>query len=106
MAVIHVTDKDFEEKALKSLKPVVVDFSAEWCMPCKMMAPVFEELSEEMQEIVFVKADVDGCQAAAAMYNVMSVPTLVLFKAGEIKSQISGAMQKPKLKQWIEEAVK
>lgn len=106
MAVIHVSDNDFEEKVLKNSKPVVVDFGAEWCMPCKMMAPVFEELSGEMQEVIFVKADVDDCHASAAMYNVMSVPTLILFKTGEIKNQISGAIQKPKLKQWIEEAVK
>ncbi|MCK5160718.1 MAG: thioredoxin [Candidatus Aureabacteria bacterium] len=106
MAVIHVIENDFEEKVLKNSKPVVVDFSADWCMPCKMIAPLFEELSGEMQEVVFVKADVDDCRAAAAMYNVMSVPTLILFKAGEIKNQTSGAMQKPKLKQWIEESIK
>ncbi|MDD5644374.1 MAG: thioredoxin [bacterium] len=103
MAIIHVSDADFNDKVIKNEKPVLVDFSAEWCMPCKMMAPVFESASDENDNIVFVKADVDKCPDSSAKYSILSVPTLILFKNGEPKSQVSGAMQKEDLKKWIKD---
>ncbi len=90
MATIDVTDADFEEKVLKSNLPVLVDFWAPWCGPCRMVGPVLEELSEEYEGNVLVaKVNIDDNQGSAKKYGVMSIPTAVLFKDGqEVDRQI------------------
>lgn len=93
MATTNVTDSDFEEKVLKNDTPVLVDFWAEWCGPCKMAEPVLEELSEEYKDkVLIMKLDVDKNQKSAQDYDVMSIPTTILFKDGkEIGRQIGFA---------------
>ena len=93
MATTNVNDSEFEEKVLKNDSPVLVDFWAEWCGPCKMAEPVLEELSEEFKDkIEIMKLDVDANQKSAQDYDVMSIPTTILFKDGkEIGRQIGFA---------------
>jgi len=84
MAMLDVTDKDFEDKVLKSDSPVLVDFWAPWCGPCKMAGPVLDELSEEYEgKIQFLKLNVDENQASPQKYGVMSIPTTILIKDGK-----------------------
>lgn len=85
MAVSVVTDSDFEEKVLKSESPIMVDFHADWCGPCKMAEPVLEELSDEYKgKVDIMKIDVDQNKETSMKYQVMSIPTTILFKGGEV----------------------
>ena len=105
MGVSKVSDSDFEAQVLKSTEPVVVDFWAEWCGPCKMIAPALEELAGTMNgKVKIVKLNVDENPATAAKYGIMSIPTLMLFKNGELASRQVGAAPKQKLEQWITSA--
>jgi thioredoxin 1 len=105
MGVSKVSDQDFEAEVLKSTQPVVVDFWAEWCGPCKMIAPALEELAGSMgSKVKIVKLNVDENPATAAKYGIMSIPTLMLFKNGELASRQVGAAPKQKLEQWINSA--
>jgi thioredoxin 1 len=94
VTVTAVTDQDFTEQVLKSDKPVVVDFWAEWCGPCRMVSPVLEELSEEHDAIRFVKLNVDENPQVAASYRITSIPTLNVYSDGEVVKQIIGARPK------------
>mgnify|MGYP001595638536 FL=1 len=93
MAAVHFSDADFEEKVLKSSLPVLVDFSAEWCGPCRMAAPIIEELAGVYAgKVTIGKLDVDGSQETAAKYGVMSIPTAIMFKDGkEIERRVGFA---------------
>ena len=107
MGVSKVSDADFETKVLKSAEPVVVDFWAEWCGPCRMIAPALEEIAAGALggKVKIVKLNVDENPRTAAKYNVMSIPTLMVFKNGEMASCQVGAAPKAKLEQWITAAV-
>jgi len=98
MAVLEVTDKNFESEVLKSDLPVLVDFWAEWCGPCKMISPIVNEISEELSgKLKVAKVNVDDAQDLAGNYQVMSIPTLLLFKGGEAVEQIVGAVPKDQI---------
>jgi len=99
----NINDSDFEDKVLKADKPVLVDFWAEWCAPCRILGPRIEELSGEMDEVDFVKVNVDENQETAGKYGVRSIPTMILFKDGEIKGQMIGALPKDSIKEKIQE---
>lgn len=106
MAVGKTSDAGFELDVLKSAEPVVVDFWAEWCGPCRMIAPALEEISGALgDKVKIVKLNVDENPAIAAKYGIMSIPTLLLFKNGEIADRQVGAAPKQKLHQWISGAV-
>ena len=101
-----VTDATFEQDVIKASEPVVVDFWAEWCGPCKMIAPALEEISGTLNgKVKIVKLNVDENPATAAKYGIMSIPTLMLFKNGQLASRQVGAAPKQKLEQWITAAV-
>ena len=106
MAVGKVSDADFESLVLKATGPVVVDFWAEWCGPCRMIAPALEEIAGALGEKVkIVKLNVDENPATASKYGIMSIPTLMIFKNGEMASRQVGAAPRQKLEQWITAAV-
>lgn len=100
------TDQNFEEEVLKSELPVLVDFYADWCGPCKMMAPIVEKACVEYAgKVVVGKLNVDTCPSQAAAYRVMSIPTLLLFVKGEVKETMVGAMSEKELVQKLEHAL-
>ena len=106
MATIAVTDDSFESDVLNSDKPVVVDFWAEWCGPCRMIAPALEEIAGTLNgKVKIVKLNVDENPHTAAKYGIQSIPTLMIFKGGQLASRQIGAAPKQKLEQWITTAV-
>lgn len=103
---VTVTDTDFEETVLNSELPVLVDFWADWCMPCKMIAPIVEELSQEYEgKVGFAKVDVDSNPKTAMNYGIRSIPTLLIFKGGKPVEQIVGAVPKGALVKKIDSAL-
>ena len=94
MAVIKLTSQNFETEAISSTKPVLIDFYADWCGPCKMVSPLVDELAEESDAYKVGKVNVDEYPELAARYGVMSIPTLMVFSAGEIKEKAVGARPK------------
>jgi thioredoxin 1 len=104
--VDQTTDATFEQDVLKASGPVVVDFWAEWCGPCRMIAPALEEISKSLNgKVKIVKLNVDENPGTAAKFGIQSIPTLMLFKNGELASRQVGAAPKQKLEQWITASV-
>ena len=103
MGVVTLTDENFEEEVNSSVVPVLVDYWAEWCGPCKMISPLVEEMAEEYSNRLKVgKLDVDENQSSASKQNVMSIPTLLIFKEGEVVAQQIGAVNKTQITEFIE----
>jgi thioredoxin 1 len=101
-----VTDSSFDADVLKSNEPVVVDFWAEWCGPCRMIAPALEDISKEMAgKVKIVKLNVDENPGVAAQYGIRSIPTLMIFKGGALAAQKVGASSKNDLSKWISSSV-
>lgn len=106
MATVAVTDETFDAEVKNSSVPVVVDFWAEWCGPCKQIGPALEELSVEMgDKIKIAKVDVDTNPNSAAAMGVRGIPALFIFKNGEVVGNLSGARPKAALQSWIEESI-
>ena len=101
-AIIEVTDASFQAEVIESETPVLVDFWAPWCGPCRVVAPVLEEIALERDDLRIVKLNVDENQQTAATYDVMSIPTLIVFKNGEAANRIIGALPKKRLVQELE----
>ena len=105
-APVKVSDASFQNDVLNSKKPVVVDFWAEWCGPCRMIAPALEELSNEMGEkITIAKINIDENPGVPQKYGVRGVPTLMIFSQGQVAATKVGALPKSKIKEWIESSI-
>ena len=101
--MINLTDSNFDDEVSKSDLPVLVDFWAQWCMPCNMLTPILEEASREYEgKIKFAKLNVEEGQATASKFGIMSIPTIIIFKDGKIKNQIVGLLTKEELKEKID----
>lgn len=94
MAVVNITQSNFEEEVLKAEQTVLVDFWAAWCGPCKMLSPIVDQIAEEHPEIKVCKVNIDEEAALAIDYKVMSIPTLIVFKNGQIANQSIGVQSK------------
>ena len=101
MAVVEITKDNFEHTVLKADKPVLVDLWAEWCGPCQMMGPIVDEVAEERNDIIIGKLNVDTQPEIALRYNVMSIPTLILFENGEEAQKSIGLISKEELLELI-----
>jgi thioredoxin 1 len=104
MATAHVSDDTFDKEVLQASGPVVVDFWAEWCGPCKMIAPLLEELANELEgQVKIVKVNVDDNPKVAMKYGIRGIPTLLIFKNGQVAASQVGAQPKNRLKAWMTE---
>ncbi len=98
-----VSDSDFDAVVLRASGPVLVDFWAEWCGPCKMIAPFLDDLASEMEgRLTVAKVNVDDNPQTARKYSVRGIPTMILFKGGQVAATKMGALPKSKLKEWVE----
>ena len=105
-SIIHVSDASFEEDVLKSDKPVIVDYWAEWCGPCKMIAPILEEIAEEYKDkLVTAKMNVDENQETPQKYAVRGIPTLIIYKDGDVAGTKVGALSKSQLSAFIDSVI-
>ena len=104
-SIVEVTDANFQAEVIESETPVLVDFWAPWCGPCRVIAPSLEEINEEQDNLRVVKLNVDDNQQTAAKYEVMSIPTLIVFKNGEAAKKIIGALPKKRLVEELEPAL-
>ena len=103
MALTHVSDSSFEDDVVKAPEPVLVDYWAEWCGPCKQIAPALEEIAAEMDgRVTIAKMNIDENPVTPTKFGVRGIPTLMLFKDGEVASTKVGALPKSKLVEWIE----
>jgi thioredoxin 1 len=107
MSVIHISDQNYEEEILKSDKTVLVDFWASWCGPCQMMGPIFEELASENESknVKLAKVNVDECPITSSQNRIMSIPTFLVFKNGEVVDQLIGGVTKEKLQELIDKNI-
>ena len=106
MATVKVTDESFENEVVKSSKPVIVDFWAEWCGPCKMIGPILEELSDEMSDkVIIAKHNIDEEPNTPTKYGIRGIPTMLLFNENELKATKVGASTKSDIKSWIEQNI-
>ena len=106
MVLVNVTDENFDTEVIKAVKPVVVDFWAEWCGPCKMIGPVLEEISGEMSDqIIIAKHNIDNEPNTPTKYGIRGIPTMLLFKGGELKATKVGATTKSNIVSWIKENI-
>jgi thioredoxin 1 len=101
----HVTDGDFQAEVLENEHPVLVDFWAPWCGPCRVVAPVLEEIAGERENLRVVKLNIDENQQTAANYQILAIPTMVLFRDGQEAKRIQGAMPKKRLEAELEPAL-
>jgi thioredoxin 1 len=97
MSILHITKETFAQEVLESDKPVLLDFFATWCGPCRMVAPILEEIAQEREDIKVCKVDVDEQPELAKQYGIYSIPTLMVFKDGKVSNQAQGALPKAKL---------
>ncbi|HVL94500.1 MAG TPA: thioredoxin [Solirubrobacteraceae bacterium] len=104
-SITEVSDSNFQAEVLEADQPVLVDFWAPWCGPCRMVAPVLEEMAGERDNLKIVKLNVDDNQQTAARYEVLSIPTLILFKHGQVAAKVIGAMPKKRLEAELEPAL-
>ena len=105
MATVKVTDATFETDVLQADGPVLVDFWAEWCGPCKQIAPALEQISEELAgKVTIAKLDIEDSPMTPGRYGVRGIPTMMLFKGGQMASMKVGAMPKQKIVEWLNEA--
>ncbi len=106
MSTKKITDENFEQEVIKSDKPVLVDFWAEWCGPCRQLSPIIDELAAEYgDKVTIAKVNIDDSPEAPSKYGVRGIPTMIFFKNGEAVATKVGAVQKTKLKEWIDENV-
>ena len=106
MATVNVTDENFETEVVKASKPVIVDFWADWCGPCKMIGPVLEEISGEMSdEVIIAKLNIDNEVNTPTKFGIRGIPTMLLFKDGELKATKVGATTKSNIVSWIKENI-
>ncbi len=104
--IVHVTDASFDEEVLNSDTPVLVDFWAEWCGPCKMIAPVLDELAQEYQgQIKVCKIDVDANPDIPPKFGIRGIPTLIVFKGGNAEATKVGALSKSQLTEFVQEVI-
>lgn len=101
MAVIEITEQNFEAEVLKSDVPVLVDFWAVWCGPCQMQGPIIDEVAEEVSGVKFAKLNVDQCMSLAQKYRVVSIPTLMVFKDGQAAATVVGLQDKAGVKRLL-----
>ena len=104
-AINEVTDNNFQAEVLEADKPVLVDFWAPWCGPCRVVAPVLEEIAAERDDLRIVKLNVDENQQTAANFDVLSIPTMILFKNGEVAKKVIGAYPKKRLEAALDPAL-
>lgn len=97
MRVLTFTDSNYEEEVLKSDKTVLIDFYADWCGPCKMQSPIIDEISEENEDIKVGKVNIDECPELATKYDIMSIPTLLVVKGGEVTAHFVGLTPKEEI---------
>jgi len=106
MPVLNTTDKNFKNDVLDSSKPVLVDLWAEWCGPCKAIAPALDEISNEMSDnITVAKINIDENPNTAQEFNIRSIPALMIFKNGKLEAEMMGQVPKSQLEEWIKESI-